>query len=127
MNKITRKGGYHESVADGWVARPRLCVGVDSALHAHAKPWARHPGKCGLPGRYNVRAVLRRTFPDPFTVLGASMNTLLAWPLRLALLLSLVSLHASAADWPQWRGPQRDGKSAETGLLKEWPQEGPKL
>ena len=23
-----------------------------------------------------------------------------------------------AADWPQWRGPNRDGKSADTGLLK---------
>ncbi|MBA4064359.1 MAG: polyvinylalcohol dehydrogenase [Isosphaera sp.] len=34
---------------------------------------------------------------------------------------------ASAADWPQWRGPNRDGVSAETGLLKAWPKEGPKL
>ncbi len=34
---------------------------------------------------------------------------------------------ASAADWPQWRGPNRDGKSADTGLLKEWPKEGPAL
>ena len=34
---------------------------------------------------------------------------------------------ASAADWPQWRGPNRDGKSADTGLLKEWPKEGPPL
>lgn len=32
-----------------------------------------------------------------------------------------------AANWPQWRGPQRDGISKETGLLKEWPAEGPKL
>ena len=32
-----------------------------------------------------------------------------------------------AADWPQWRGPQRNGISQETGLLKEWPKEGPKL
>jgi outer membrane protein assembly factor BamB len=30
-------------------------------------------------------------------------------------------------DWPQWRGPQRDGISNETGLLKQWPAEGPKL
>jgi outer membrane protein assembly factor BamB len=30
-------------------------------------------------------------------------------------------------DWPQFRGPNRDGKSAETGLLKEWPEGGPKL
>jgi len=34
---------------------------------------------------------------------------------------------SSAADWPQWRGPNRDGISKETGLLKEWPKEGPKL
>ena len=34
---------------------------------------------------------------------------------------------AVAADWPQWRGPQRTGVSAETGLLKVWPKEGPKL
>ena len=32
-----------------------------------------------------------------------------------------------AADWPQWRGPNRDGKSAETGLLQEWPKGGPRL
>ncbi len=31
---------------------------------------------------------------------------------------------ALAADWPQQRGPNRDGKSAETGLLKEWPMGG---
>src|SRR5262245_43578461 len=34
---------------------------------------------------------------------------------------------ASADDWPQWRGPNRDGVSKETGLLKEWPKDGPKL
>ncbi|HEY2951147.1 MAG TPA: PQQ-binding-like beta-propeller repeat protein [Verrucomicrobiae bacterium] len=32
-----------------------------------------------------------------------------------------------AVDWPQWRGPNRDGISQEKGLLKEWPKEGPKL
>jgi outer membrane protein assembly factor BamB len=32
-----------------------------------------------------------------------------------------------AADWPQWRGPNRDGVSQETGLLKEWTTDGPKL
>jgi outer membrane protein assembly factor BamB len=34
---------------------------------------------------------------------------------------------ARADDWPQWRGPQRNGSSKETGLLKTWPKEGPKL
>ena len=37
----------------------------------------------------------------------------------------LLSLAAHAADWPQWRGPRRNGVSSETGLLKEWPKAGP--
>lgn len=32
-----------------------------------------------------------------------------------------------AADWPQFRGPNRDDVSIESGLLKEWPSDGPKL
>ena len=32
-----------------------------------------------------------------------------------------------AGDWPQFRGPQRNGISQETGLLPEWPKQGPKL
>ncbi|HVF90277.1 MAG TPA: PQQ-binding-like beta-propeller repeat protein [Blastocatellia bacterium] len=34
---------------------------------------------------------------------------------------------ASPSDWPQWRGPERNGISQESGLLKQWPAEGPKL
>ena len=30
-------------------------------------------------------------------------------------------------DWPQYRGPQRDGVSPETGLLDQWPEAGPDL
>jgi outer membrane protein assembly factor BamB len=33
----------------------------------------------------------------------------------------------SKGDWPQWRGPNRDGHSGSTGLLKTWPKDGPKL
>jgi outer membrane protein assembly factor BamB len=33
----------------------------------------------------------------------------------------------SAGNWPQWRGPKRDGISTETGLLKQWPENGPPL
>lgn len=40
---------------------------------------------------------------------------------------SIYTLNLDAADWPQWRGPQRDGISAETNLLREWPKNGPKL
>ncbi len=48
-------------------------------------------------------------------------------PLAVAVGLATVCVAASADDWPQWRGPQRNGISQETGLLKEWPAEGPKL
>lgn len=50
---------------------------------------------------------------------------MLRFPL-LALALAL-GLSARAADWPQWRGPNRDGTSKDTGLLQEWPADGPKL
>jgi outer membrane protein assembly factor BamB len=33
---------------------------------------------------------------------------------------------AAAADWPQFRGVHRDGLSAETGLLRVWPEAGPR-
>ncbi|MHC4174483.1 MAG: outer membrane protein assembly factor BamB family protein [Planctomycetota bacterium] len=39
----------------------------------------------------------------------------------------LLNIQVFAADWPQWRGPDRDGKSSEAGLLKKWPEGGPKL
>jgi outer membrane protein assembly factor BamB len=31
----------------------------------------------------------------------------------------------SGNDWPQWRGPRRDGVSAESNLLTLWPEQGP--
>src|SRR5581483_7835011 len=43
-----------------------------------------------------------------------------------ALILLFGSL-APAADWPQWRGPDRTGVSKETGLLQSWPEKGPPL
>ncbi|HOM60676.1 MAG TPA: PQQ-like beta-propeller repeat protein [Anaerohalosphaeraceae bacterium] len=30
-------------------------------------------------------------------------------------------------DWPFWQGPDRNNRSPETGLLKQWPAEGPQL
>jgi outer membrane protein assembly factor BamB len=39
----------------------------------------------------------------------------------------LLTFAAYAADWPQWRGPNRDGISSETGLLTSWPSGGPKV
>ncbi len=42
-----------------------------------------------------------------------------------AMALSLTTL--LAANWPQWRGPERNGISQEKELLKQWPAEGPEL
>ena len=39
----------------------------------------------------------------------------------------VISQAAFAADWPQWRGPQRTGISTEKGLSRQWPTEGPRL
>jgi outer membrane protein assembly factor BamB len=49
----------------------------------------------------------------------------------ISIIAAAVCLLAHAAqtptDWPQWRGPNRDGISKETGLLKQWPAGGPPL
>ena len=34
---------------------------------------------------------------------------------------------SSSNDWPQWRGPQRDNKSSQTGLLTDWKAQPPQL
>ncbi len=39
----------------------------------------------------------------------------------------VLSLNALAADWPQWRGPARDGVARESHLLRQWPTNGPAL
>jgi outer membrane protein assembly factor BamB len=43
----------------------------------------------------------------------------------IALLVTVSVAYAVAADWPGYLGPRRDGTSAETGLLRTWPKEGP--
>jgi outer membrane protein assembly factor BamB len=47
--------------------------------------------------------------------------------LAVLLVPSIAPITLHATDWPQWRGPNRDGVSAEKGLLKEWPKDGPKI
>ncbi len=56
----------------------------------------------------------------------------IAFSLRSLCLASALALGFSsastsfAADWPQWRGPDRSDRSPDTGLLKAWPAGGPK-
>jgi outer membrane protein assembly factor BamB len=47
--------------------------------------------------------------------------------LQAAPLIGISSASAIACDWPQWRGPNRDGLSLETGLLSQWPPNGPRV
>jgi outer membrane protein assembly factor BamB len=42
-------------------------------------------------------------------------------------LLALRGADVKHSEWPQWRGPERTAICPETGLLKEWPKDGPKL
>jgi outer membrane protein assembly factor BamB len=37
----------------------------------------------------------------------------------------LLAQSGSATDWPQWRGPNRNSVSTESGLLQQWPANGP--
>lgn len=62
------------------------------------------------------------------------MNRVLGWVGGLVLSLT-ASVGAQEKDgfvpapghWPEWRGPNRDNVSTETGLLREWPENGPRL
>lgn len=45
----------------------------------------------------------------------------------ITLLTTCCALSAQAADTHQFRGPNRDGKFLDTGLLKAWPEGGPAL
>ena len=55
------------------------------------------------------------------------MKNFLVVVFLLAVPVSVFAQSANSANWPQWRGPNRDGISKETGLLKQWPAEGPPL
>lgn len=59
---------------------------------------------------------------------------LVTWACSLVTLTAFQPIQAEPAEgliaspekgWPQWRGPHRDGVSAETGLLTQWPPSGP--
>src|SRR5436190_20164788 len=56
------------------------------------------------------------------------MYKLFSCCVQVGMILILASLggnNARAEDWPQWRGVHRDAVSHETGLLQEWPKDGP--
>ena len=44
-----------------------------------------------------------------------------------ALILLMISCTGSKKEFSQWRGPDRDGKYPDTGLLQQWPEDGPQM
>ena len=42
-----------------------------------------------------------------------------------ALTIAVRAQAPATTDWPQWRGPERNGLSREVGLAREWPATGP--
>jgi outer membrane protein assembly factor BamB len=59
--------------------------------------------------------------------MAARLFTLLVTGAALGASIGSAQAPQVAADWSQWRGPGRDGISAETGLLRQWPAAGPPL
>src|SRR5688500_16681679 len=53
------------------------------------------------------------------------MRAVAALVMAVGMMVLLGAQTAPGDDWPQWRGPRRQGVSAERGLLKEWPASGP--
>jgi outer membrane protein assembly factor BamB len=54
-------------------------------------------------------------------------GSLRVWGVPAVLVAALGGFSLVAADWPQFRGPNYNNISTETGLLKQWPSEGPPL
>ena len=69
------------------------------------------------------RPVARRVSVDPTPVRRLTIITVLC--LMLAVAVRGSDSSPATGDWPQWRGPGRDGISLDTGLLKSWPTGGP--
>src|SRR5437899_3790449 len=61
-----------------------------------------------------ARSLCLRVFRKGFLIAATAIFALCASPVR-------------ADDWPQWLGPQRDGIWRETGILKKFPANGPKI
>ena len=62
------------------------------------------------------------------STLDQNMNARMPLLFAAALLTAFTvpAARAATGDWPQWRGPDRTDVSKETGLLKSWPEGGPK-
>jgi hypothetical protein len=78
------------------------------------------------PPRSNPTPAANVETPDSTTFFKGISMRLSARFFVAAIVAATFLSSAFAADWPQWLGPDRDGLTKETGLLKELPEGGPK-
>src|SRR5437867_5529828 len=74
--------------------------------------------------RWNPLVLVAQVCQSPAVALN--MNRRIAFQTAAALCLVLC-LTVGATDWPQWRGPNRDGVWSETGIMESFPREGLKV
>jgi len=85
-----------------------------------------------LLGALEMMIRMEPTFPGGTTERNSqagsrSVGRVLLMAICIATGVVVLSGSIQAADWPQWRGPERDGRSPDHGLLKAWPEGGPPL
>src|SRR5215472_17401110 len=112
-----RSDGHHEasSRSASTAARRHLALSPSASVG--------YRDLCFSPGA----AAGRASPPAGLCVLTARLKevAMIRYRLVAALLMGWLAMPVTAADWPQWRGPERDGLSRETGLLDTWPAGGP--
>ncbi len=84
----------------------------------------------GLNRREFVSAAFAGPGPDsggPIVFVVVERVSLMRHVVCSVLVLCVLGGVCCGADWPQFRGINRDGKSPETGLMKKWLQGGPEL
>src|SRR5262245_7337040 len=81
---------------------------------------------CGDNGLRRSEVGGRRRESVVYKIIHMRVRTLIEFLCGVLIASAAVST-PSGPEWFQWRGPNRDGISPETGLLKDWPQNGPRL
>src|SRR5262249_46365656 len=100
-------------------------LGCVIQLVARSSQWGLHtPIQSTWPGR-DSRNRLKRSTIAP--LVAETKNMTKCHGFLSVLLLGFAVLASFGSDWPQFRGPNRDGVSRETGLRKKWPEGGPPL
>ena len=92
-----------------------------------SEPRPAAPGRVGNILVWSLIVVLSLLFAalTVYQVLGRDRSVVNEARVKELAKASTPPAHAGGSlDWPQWRGPNRDGVSTETGLLAEWPEDG---